>query len=137
MLALANQLMPEQKFTRLTELTTPQLAQVSLVYFPVSEQEPTKEISQPAKVFQPAKAYQPWSNERKFRTRIARLSAQVKKDFSIPEMRIARLLDCCAKNPQYLGLCLLPGAADRCQVSFNIAQIAAIEKEKMLRNYKV
>ena len=134
MLALANQLMPEQKFANLTELTTPQLAQVSSAYFRVPEQEPTpQEFSKVGKVSKPPKPYQPWSNERKFRTRIARLSARVEKNFSIPEMRIAKLLDLCAENPQYLGLCVLPGVTDRCQVSFNIAQIAAVEKEKMLR----
>ena len=134
MLALANQLMPEQKFANLTELTTPQLAQVSSAYFRVPEQEPTpQEFSKSAKVSKPPKPYQPWSNERKFRTRIARLSARVEKNFSIPEMRIAKLLDLCAENPQYLGLCLLPGTTDRCHVRFNIVQAAAIERETMLR----
>jgi len=128
MLALANQLMPEQKFVSLTELTKHELAQVSSVYFPASEQEPTpQELSKPGKVSKPSKPYRPWSDERKFCARILRLNARVEKDFSIPEMRIAKLLDLCAENPQYLGLCLLPILGiDRCRVSFNILQIAAI-----------
>lgn len=132
MLALANLLMPEQKFGSLMELTTAELAQVSSVYFPTQPTNPQAE-SQPAKPSKPARPYRPWSDERKFRTRIARLSARLERDFSIPEIRMARFLDLCAENPQRFGLCLLPGAADRCPVTFNLARLAAIEKEKELR----
>jgi hypothetical protein len=136
MLALANQLiLPEQKFLCLTELTNSQLAEVRSVYFPenLPYQQQQKQPPRHPTTTKPSKAYQPWSDERKFRARIRRLSVRVEKDFSIPEMRIAKLLHLCAENVQYLGLCVLPGVTDRCQVSFNIAQIAAVEKEKMLR----
>lgn len=133
MLALANLLIPERKFASLTELTTPQLAQVSSVYFAATREQPISQVHQPSKVSKPPRPYRPWSDERKFRARIARLNARLEKDFSIPEIRRAKLLDLCAENPQRFGLCLLPGAADRCPVTFNIAHLAAIEREKALR----
>lgn len=137
MLALANLLIPvsnnRQKFVSLTELTTPELAQVSSVYFAATREQPISRVHQPTGVSKPVRPYRPWSDERKFRARIARLNARLEKDFSIPEMRRAKLLDLCAENPQRFGLCLLPGAADRCPVTFNTAHLAAIEREKALR----
>jgi hypothetical protein len=142
MLALANQVIPGQKFATLCELTNLQLALIRSIYFPEESQELQMQKQPPstrgAAAAKPPKAYQPWSDERKFQNRIRRARLRIEKDYSIPELKISRFLEHCAQNAQYLGLCLLPILGiDRCQVSFNISQITALEKEKMLRNHKV
>ena len=58
------------------------------------------------------------------------------KKYAIPEMFINAVLDDCAKNTQYFGLCQITG--DRCDVRFAPPSvIAARAKELEMRQHEV
>lgn len=82
-----------------------------------------------------SKPYSPWSDDRKHKDRLRKLNIRLSKKWHIDELRFAALLDECAKNPQYFGLCLLPNASDRCPCDYpSPATIAARQKEMLSRN---
>jgi hypothetical protein len=82
-----------------------------------------------------SKPYSPWSDDRKHKDRLRKLHIRLSKKWCINELRFTALLDECAKNPQYFGLCLLPNASDRCPCSYpSPATIAARQKEMLSRN---
>jgi len=92
------------------------------------------EVKRTVKPAAQVKPYVPWSNERKHANRIRRLYTRMAKRWKIPELRFIALLDECAKNPQYFGLCLLPNAADSCPCRYDsAATIAARQREAMFR----
>ncbi|MCA6504110.1 MAG: hypothetical protein IM560_18990 [Pseudanabaena sp. M085S1SP2A07QC] len=83
-----------------------------------------------------AKAYSPWSLERKQKERIRKMMERLHKKYAIPEMFINAVLDDCAKNTQYFGLCQITG--DRCDVRFAPPSvIAARAKELEMRQHEV
>ena len=83
-----------------------------------------------------AKAYSPWSLERKQKERIRKMNERLRKKYAIPEMFFNAVLNDCAKNIQYFGLCQITG--DRCDVHFDAPSvIAARAKELEMRQMEV
>ena len=82
------------------------------------------------------KPYNPWSLERKQRERIRKMTERLRKKYAIPEMFVEAILNDCAKNIQYFGLCQITG--DRCDVRFDAPSvIAARAKELEMRQMEV
>ena len=79
-----------------------------------------------------AKPYNPWSLDRKQRERIRKMMERLRKKYAIPEMFVNAILDNCAGNIQYFGLCQITG--DHCDVRFDAPSvIAARAKELEMR----
>lgn len=84
--------------------------------------------------YKPPKPYAPWSLERKWAERARRLMTRTRKQFSLIDFYCEALQAKVLENPQYFGVCPLPGEF-QCNVfpAIAIEQQAAISKEVALR----
>lgn len=78
--------------------------------------------------------YIPWSEERKNRNRIRLMIERMRRKWSIPAMFIDAVQSHLLTNPQYFGVCPLPGAIDHCITHRDSeARLKAIAYEQELR----
>lgn len=138
MLAIANKLF-KGNWEKLPDVPTEELRQVRSHYnqekrLPPPAWELPPDDTPPVSPSYKRKPYRPWSEERKIKNRLRLLHERMEKRWSLVEFRQDAIYTEVMRQPQYYGVCPLPGSTDACTIKLpNLAREAAIQHEIMLR----
>ncbi|MCD8487872.1 MAG: hypothetical protein LRZ84_14340 [Desertifilum sp.] len=140
LLAIANKLF-SGNWQNLQEVPTEELKQVRSHYNQVKGLPPPAwelpQIEEAPKIDPTIKPYRPWTEERRIANRLRLLHQRMVKKWSLVELRQEALYDAVSRQPQYYGVCPLPGSQDACTIKLpNPEREAAIQFEIMDREIR-
>lgn len=135
-LAIAQDLFPEKGFSELRSIPNAEFCEIMQIYYKRHPERKPQCLERPPQLPKPAKPYIPHTKERKQRNRTRLLLERVKRQFSFPEFWIEKVQNELLSNPEYYGICPLPGSIAACKlnaIDYDPARLAAIAKEQELR----
>jgi hypothetical protein len=134
-LAIAHEQNPGKHWDRLTEVRGDEFSNACREYHRrQGTLMDTLPLTPPISLSKPSRPYIPWSLERKQRERVKKLLQRISKRYSLIDLFVDAVQDELLSNPQYFGVCPLPGSADSCKIVLrNLVQETAIAYEQQLR----